>query len=191
MRSVNRDSTQENDRHSQPDQEGRDAETPIFEFSYEGLEEEIEKQRHRTEADELVDTAHTDGSTDNPALAQEQGLVYLPPSDPPVLPSDDPQGAEIAAGFASSMEETEPGAVDLPDRISGNDLDLEQKIRTVLHDNSETANMAGLQLAVRNGVVFLAGRVESRSDIAIVDEMLRDMQDIVDVRNHLEVISNR
>lgn len=191
MNSTNKDSNQEDDRHSQPDQQSRNAETPILEFSYEGLEEEIEKQRHRTEADELVDTAHTDGSTDNPALAQEQGLVYLPPSDPPVLPSDDPQGAEIAAGFASSMEETEPGAVDLPDRVSGNDLDLEQKIRTVLQNNSETANLTELQLAVRNGVVFLAGSVETRSDIAIIDEMLRDMQDIVDVRNQLEVTSSR
>ena len=89
------------------------------------------------------------------------------------------------------METAEPSAVDLPDRISGNDLDLEEKIRTVLHNNSETANLTGLHLAVRDGVVFLTGHVRTRSDIAIIDEMLRDMQHIVDVRNYLEVVSNR
>ncbi|MCB9161182.1 MAG: BON domain-containing protein [Caldilineaceae bacterium] len=42
-------------------------------------------------------------------------------------------------------------------------------------------------MAVRNGIVFLAGNVTTRVDIAIVDEMVRDMEDIVDVRNQLEV----
>jgi hypothetical protein len=50
----------------------------------------------------LYDTQHTDGSTHNPEEAWEQGLVYIPPEDPPVLPSDEQQGVEIAAGFAPS-----------------------------------------------------------------------------------------
>src|SRR5690606_17745512 len=112
------------------------------------------------------------------------GLVYLPPSDPPVLPSDDRQNVEIAAGFATSMEEAEPGVVELPAHVAGNDLDLERTIRETLHNNSETANLDGIRLRVRDGIVFLAGRVETLDEITIVDEMLRHMRGVRDVRNH-------
>lgn len=160
------------------------------EVSYEELEENIDRARRSQHTGEVVDTRHTDGSTENPVLAQEQGLVYLPPSDPPVLPSDDRQNVEIAAGFATSMEETEPGVVELPAHVAGNDLDLEQTIRETLHNNSETANLDGIHLSVRNGIVFLAGRVETLDEITIVDEMLRHMRGVRDVRNHLDVASS-
>ncbi len=164
-----------------------DTDPARVEVSYEELEETIERARRSQQTDDVVDTRHTDGSTDNPVLAQEQGLVYLPPSDPPVLPSDDRQNVEIAAGFATSIEETEPGVVELPAHVAGNDLDLEQTIRETLHNNSETANLDGIRLSVRDGIVFLAGRVETLEEITIVDEMLRDLRGVRDVRNHLDV----
>ena len=170
----------------EPESDEQQAE-PVIEVSYEALEEEIAAARRRAETGDVIDTAHSDGSTSNPVLAQKQGLVYRPPTDPPVLPSDDPQGAEVAAGFATSMEAVNPSVVDLPEHVEGNDLDLEQNIRTMLENNSETGNLTGIRLAVRNGIVFLAGSVTTRADIAIVDEMVRDMEDIVDVRNQLEV----
>jgi len=160
---------------------------PLIEVSYEELEEQQREARHVRELERGIDTAHTEGSTDDPLLAQRQGLVYIPPSDPPVLPSDDGQNVAIAAGFASSMEETDPSVVRLPDHVDGNDLDLEQDIRTMLHNNSETAHLTHVKLAVRNGIVFLTGSVQSEDDIAILDEMIRDMEDIVDVRSRLTV----
>ena len=54
-------------------------------YSLEALDEAEEELRREWEAGDMVDTAHTDGSTSNPHQAQEQGLVYDPPSDPPVL----------------------------------------------------------------------------------------------------------
>ena len=162
-------------------------EEPLIEVSYEALEEQQIEARHTRELEQWIDTAHTDGSTDDPLLAQRQGLVYIPPSDPPVLPSSDGQNVAIAAGFASSMEETDPSVIRLPDHVDGNDLDLEQDIRIMLHNNSETANITEVQLAVRDGIVFLAGSVESEDDIAILDEMIRDMEDVVDVRSRLTV----
>ncbi|MCB0162254.1 MAG: BON domain-containing protein, partial [Caldilineaceae bacterium] len=89
--------------------------------------------------------------------------------------------------FATSMEAVNPSVIDLPEHVAGNDLDLEQNIRTMLENNSETGNLSGIRVAVRNGIVFLAGSVMTRADIAIVDEMVRDMDDVVDVRNHLDV----
>ena len=54
----------------------------------------------------LADRDLRDGETDDPYVASQEGLTYIPPTDPPFVPSDDPQGIEIAAGTgASSLEE--------------------------------------------------------------------------------------
>lgn len=45
-------------------------------------------------ADEL-----REGETDDPDVAAEEGLTYVPPSDPPIrLDPDDPDGIAVAAG---------------------------------------------------------------------------------------------
>jgi len=164
-----------------------DAIGPIEEVSLEELEEREYMARLAADADGIIDTAHTDGSTTNPQEAQEQGLVYTPPDDPPVIPSDDLQGIEIAAGFASSMEEANLDVERLPARVDNQDLDLEDDIATALRFNSETSHLTGIRHAVREGIVFLAGTVESDDDIAVVDYLIRDIDGVVDVRNNLEV----
>jgi hypothetical protein len=164
-----------------------DAFEPFEEVSLEELEEQEYEARLALDADGLVDTAHTDGSTTNPQEAVEQGLVYTPPEDPPVVPSDDLQGVEIAAGFASSMEESNLDVSDLPDHVDNQDLDLEEDIATALRYNSETTNLTNIRLSVRDGIVFLAGTVESDDDIAVVDYLVRDIEGVRDVRNNLEV----
>lgn len=148
-------------------------------------------EQRNTTGTEAIDTAHTDGSTSDPHQAQEQGLVYDPPSDPPVVPSDDLQGAEIAAGFASSMEETNPDVMVLPDRVDNQDLDLESDIKTALHYNSETSHLQNIEVTVREGIAHLAGTVVSEDDIAIVDYLVRDLTGIRDVRNDLQVAEAR
>ncbi|MFZ1754938.1 MAG: BON domain-containing protein [Caldilineaceae bacterium] len=153
-------------------------------YSIEALEEL--KEELRVERDlKAIDTAHTDGSTTNPHQAQEQGLVYNPPSDPPVLPSDDPQGARIAAGFADSMEAIDPNAVDLPERVDNQDLDLEEDILTALQNNSETAHLSDVTAEVNNGVAFLRGTVPSADDIPRVDDIVSRLEGIYEVRNQL------
>ncbi len=139
---------------------------------------------------QAIDTAHTDGSTTDPHQAQEQGLVYDPPSDPPVLPSDDLQGAEIATGFASSMEASDPGVVDLPDRVDNQDLDLEEDIRMALRFNSETSHLTDVEVMVRNGMAYLSGTVVSEDDIAIVQYLVRDLEGVRDVHNDLRIAGN-
>lgn len=162
---------------------GADKESvPIY--SIEALNELGEELR--TERDlQAIDTAHTDGSTTNPHQAQEQGLVYTPPRDPPVLPSDDPQGVRIAAGFADSMEAVDPNAVDLPERVDNQDLDLEEDIQTALQNNSETAHLTDVTAEVHNGVAFLRGTVSSADDIPRVDNIVSRLKGIYEVSNQL------
>ncbi|MFN2200107.1 MAG: BON domain-containing protein [Caldilineaceae bacterium] len=159
---------------------------PDFEvYSLEELEELAYARRRDEEADGLVDDIYGDGSTTNPQLAWEEGLVYDPPSDPPVLASDNSQGVEVAAGFASSMEEANPDVEDLPARVDNQDLDLKEDIETVLRDNSETADLDNIHVAVRNGVVRLRGTVPLEEDISIVERIVSDLDGVVSITNRL------
>ncbi|MCB0063858.1 MAG: BON domain-containing protein [Caldilineaceae bacterium] len=164
---------------------------PSVEVSYEALEETIDGDPEEEALQNIIDTKHTDGSTTDPFVASEQGMVYTPPSDPPVLPSDDLQGAEVATGFAQSMEESNPDVEDLPARVDNQDLDLEEDVRVSLHNNSETGNLENVRVRVRNGVVLLAGTVFSEDDIGIVEEQIRDLDGVVEVVNGLTVAAER
>ncbi|MEZ4715160.1 MAG: hypothetical protein R2851_03580 [Caldilineaceae bacterium] len=73
---------------------------PVIEVSYEALEEEIAAACRRTESGDVVDTAHSDGSTSNPVLAQKQGLVYRPPTTRRCCRATIPRALEVAAGFS-------------------------------------------------------------------------------------------
>jgi hypothetical protein len=161
--------------------------------------EVYEKRLHRIEADdvdieeelavdELIDTQHTEGHTYNPQQAAEEGLTYTPPSDRPVVPSeDDLQGAEIAAGFAPSMEDSAPGAEVLPPRVNNNDLDLQDNVYLALRNNSETGHLTNVKVQVNQGVVSLLGTVFSEDDLPRVYTIVSGLDGVVEVRNHLTV----
>jgi hypothetical protein len=174
-------------RNRKNDEKNTSREGPIEEYSIEEIDEATDELSKERDVRDMIDTAHTDGSTTNPQQAEEQGLVYEPPSDPPVLPSDDPQGAEIAAGFASSMEETNPDQRHLPSRVDNQDLDLEEDIQTVLRINSETGHLNNVEFMVENGIVHLHGTVLSEDDIATVEYVVRDLEGVAEVRNELRI----
>jgi osmotically-inducible protein OsmY len=113
--------------------------------------------------------------------------VWDPPDDPPVVPSDGLQNVEIAAGFANSIEDDNWEVEDFPDRVDGNDSDLEEELRLDLRHNSETSHLENVRIYVRNGIVYLRGTVLDEDDITIVDEFVRDNDDVRDVHNELEV----
>ena len=137
--------------------------------------------------EEIIDTQHTDGHTYNPQQAAEQGLTYTPPEDPATLPSDDPQGAEVGAGFAPSMEESDPAAEVLPPPLDNNDLDLRDDVYQALEANSETAHLSNVKVQVDNGVVNLLGTVFSQDDIALVHEIVKGLKGVAAIQNNLQV----
>jgi hypothetical protein len=102
---------------------------------------------------------------------------------------DDLQGAEIAAGFAPSMEDTDPSAEILPPRVDNNDFDLQQDVYVALRDNSETAHLTNVKVQVDQGIVNLIGTVDSQEDIPWVYSIVSELENVVEVRNHLTVAS--
>ena len=139
-------------------------------------------------ATELRDTHLGTGETTHPQEAVEEGLSYTPPSDPATIPdTDDPQGSRVAAGFASSMEATDPDERILPDRIDDADLEIQEDIGLALRYNSETAHLTDVSALVNQGVVSLHGMVPTEDDIARVYDIVSDLEGVERVISHLEV----
>jgi hypothetical protein len=128
------------------------------------------------------------GQTYNAQRAAAQGLSYTPPADPPtILNEDDPQGVEIAAGFAHCMEDTNPIARILPDRVENNDLDIHRNVFLALRCSGETNHLTHVTALVNPGVVSLFGTVPSEGDIALAHCIVSDLEGVVRVISCLEV----
>jgi hypothetical protein len=165
---------------------GDPTDPPVVEVSFEEILELQEELEGDDTLGDMIDTAHTDGSTENVQMAMDQGLVYSPPMDPPVIPSDDLQGVEMAAGFASSIEDDEIDVDDLPESVDEIDSDVETDIRKALRFNSETTHLDDVRVYVRNGIAYLRGTVIDEDDISLVEEFVRDLDAVDDIRNELE-----
>jgi hypothetical protein len=171
--------------NSASDQGIEDGDLPADSVDY--VQEEAEGGEGQPVVESLYDLEPEDQITTNPLEAVEEGYPYTPPTDPPVLPSDDLEGAEIAVGFASSTEESSPDEEILPARVERGDLELERHVYTVLRNNSETQNLTDIRVSVRDGVVFIQGTVQSDDDIAIVDDIVNDLDGVIEVRNYLRL----
>src|SRR3954447_9614723 len=134
---INDDEELRESRVGRSGQWGDPTEPPVVEVSFEEILELQDELDDQDEPGDPYKTNVTDGSTDNVQIAMDQGLVYNPPTDPPVIPSDGPQGIEIAAGFASSIED-DFETRDLPESYDEVDADMENDLRRALRDNSET-----------------------------------------------------
>ena len=161
------------------------------EISLEELEEELQAQAREAEFDEdgPVDTQHGDGTAYYPLKAQQQGLVYIPPDEPPILPSDDLQGIEIAAGFGKDVVFDDPRGEDTPDRLAGADWDLQARVEAVLRKSSLTNQMTDIKVAVEDGIVYLSGEVETLDDIDVVCSVVQAIDGVEDVEEELIVTS--
>lgn len=137
---------------------------------------------------EIVGSQGRTGRTYQPQKAVEEGLSYTPPRDPATVPSlVDPEGTEVAAGFAPSMEDTDPDVRILPERIDRGDLEIQEDVGLALRYNSETAHLTDVSPLVQEGVVRLWGTVPSEDDIARVYAIASDLKGVVRVISHLEV----
>jgi hypothetical protein len=83
------------------------------------------------------------------------------------LPGETRQNVEIAAGYTTSLEESELAVERLPDRV-GIDLELRVRVYQALHQNSETGHLTNVKVQVHRGVVNLLGTVFSENDLGVI-----------------------
>lgn len=108
--------------------------------------------------------------TDDPMLAASEGLVYFPPTDPPVVPAGTGESPDVSAGFASSA--VEERAVE--DQTPPGDEELVERVRYALQSNPITGERR-IFVSARRGTVILTGVVqdaaESDTAVNVVDQV--------------------
>lgn len=128
-----------------------------------------------------------EGETDDPLVAAEEGLAYVPPIDPPVVPSDDEEGLEVAAGFGTDAFE-EPFDQDHHGALLSDDDEMATRIREALRADASTSRYADqIAIGTRGGLVALRGVVDDIEDTDAVAAVVESVSGVVEVRDELEV----
>lgn len=122
--------------------------------------------------DALVDSDLREGETDNPLVAIEEGLAYIAPTDPPIVPSDDPEGVEV------------PGSSD----TDGAESDINARVREALRADAATSALADrVKIAVIGSTAIIRGQVDGIEDGDALVEVASQVDGIEEVLDQTEV----
>lgn len=153
---------------------------------------ELEAREPGSQPDEvtlesLADDEARAGETENPDVAAEEGLAWIPPSDPPVIPSDAPGGAEVAAGFGTTAED-EPFDVDHHGEALPSADERTARVEEALRADARTSTVADdLVVETEGDVVLLEGHVADMEDEDSAIAVAEEVAGVRDVVSHLVV----
>lgn len=117
------------------------------------------------------------GETDDPNEAAEEGLTWIPPTDPPLRAGD--EGPEIAAGFGTSATDEPFDADHHGQAVSPHD-EVETRVLEALRAHAATTGYADrLEIDVEAGVARIAGDVE---DVVDEDAIVAVAEDVPGIR---------
>jgi hypothetical protein len=129
-----------------------------------------------------------DGETDDADVATEEGLVYVPPSDP-VIHTDplDPEGVEVAAGPAVSAL-SEPYDEDHAAELLPEEDELTARVREALRaDAATTAYADHLIIETDGGTATIRGVVDDIYDSDAIAEVVERVEGIDEVIDETEL----
>lgn len=127
------------------------------------------------------------GETSNPDVAAEEGLAWVPPTDPPVVGTEDDGDPRIAAGFGSSSLD-EPYDADHHGSALPAEDEVTARVREALLADAATAAYADtLAIETEGGVVHLEGAVADLDDESRVLDVVNVVEGISSVDNALRV----
>jgi hypothetical protein len=136
----------------------------------------------------LGDTGERTGETDDPDVAAEEGLAWVPPIDPPVVADSDASGGiAVAAGFGTTAED-EPFDLDHHSEFLPATEELVDRVHEALVADARTSRLAE-QVAIDTigGVVILTGTVDDLEDTDLLVEVAGAVSGVTDVRDETEV----
>lgn len=137
--------------------------------------DEIEEDREPTLSEQEwgvpIDPTLRPGETDDPLVAIEEGQTWVPPTDPPIVPSDDREGVNS------------PGGDDLDA-----ESDINAQVREALRADAATTALADrLEIAVVGSTAILRGTVDDLDDGDALVEVASGVPGIAEVRDETEV----
>lgn len=175
-------------RQSEVDDMGQLTDTDVYAGELEaGVHDDLPQEPESENLERLAEREMRDLETSNPDVAAEEGMTYVPPSDPPVVPSDDPQGAEVAAGFGATATE-EPYDADHRSQAISEEDEMAARVREALRADSTTSRYAdSLAIGTRGGTVAVRGVVDDIDDTDNVIEVVNRVSGVAEVIEELEV----
>jgi len=120
----------------------------------------------------LGTTGLRDGETDDPGVASQEGIPWVPPTDPPFVPDREAlDGIAVAAGVGPSAD-ADPYDDDHRDAESADGLDLTERIRSAIRADAATSELVD---------TVVIGTVGSRAIIRGTVQTIDDGDALVDV----------
>jgi hypothetical protein len=134
----------------------------------------------------LNDVELREGETDDALEAIEEGLTYIPPTDPPVIPGDD-GGPEVAAGFGATALD-EPYDADHHGEVVPADDEMTDRVLEALRAEASTSALAdSVTVETAGGIVRLRGRVPDLVDEDNLVATAERVSGVSEVLDELEV----
>ncbi|HSK35789.1 MAG TPA: hypothetical protein VLA80_03545 [Actinomycetota bacterium] len=152
------------------------SDTEVYQGDLEALGGQVDGDDEAS--DPLTDLGLRDDETDDPNVAAEEGIPWVPPIDPPVTGTDEEGEPIVAAGF--SVDATaEPYDADHHDETLDDEDEVVARVREALQADARTSGVAD-QLEIRHAGrrVLLGGVVD---DIDDEDEVVDVVEQVVDV----------
>jgi BON domain-containing protein len=127
------------------------------------------------------------GETIDPNLAAEEGLAWIPPSDPVVVPDSSPEGLRVAAGFGTTAFD-EPYDLDHHGELLPAEDEMTDRVREALRADASTSAYAdAVKIDTEGGVVSIRGVVDDILDTDNIVAVASEVTGIVEVRDQLRV----
>lgn len=176
-------------REDEVDTLGELTDTEIYEGELEaGVNDDLPTELREDNIESLTALELRAGETDDPAVAAEEGMTWVPPTDPPVVPDlDDPQGIQVAAGFGGTSLD-DPYDTDHSAELLTAEDDSTARIREALRADARTSPYADtLAIATRGSTVAVRGWVDDLEDSDNVIEVINHVAGVEDVIDELEI----
>ena len=136
----------------------------------------------------LTDLDLRSDETSDPDVASEEGLAWVPPTDPPVVPSGD-QGVAIAAGFGSTSRD-EPYDEDHHAELLGNEDEMTERVREALRADAATSELAdSVEIETSGSTVILRGVVDDLDDDDNLVAVASTVTGVAEVVDELDIAS--
>lgn len=97
---------------------------------------------------------------------------------------------QLRLGTASTPALEKPSPSSTLAQISEQDRNLAQSVASALSSKAENANLATIKVTAQNGEITLSGTVSSRTEIALAEQLTKEVTGVRSVKNLL-VVGNR
>ncbi len=135
----------------------------------------------------LLDLELRPGETDDPNVAAEEGLAWVPPIDPPTAGTEDDGDPRVASGFGSSALD-EPYDEDHHSELVAGEEEVNARVRDALRaDAATTAYADRVAVAVVGDTALLTGTVDDLDDADSVVAVAQRASGLAAVVDRLDV----